>query len=256
MNNYNNLYSSSNPLEEFNINIYNYLLFINYNFSISTLFIHILIINFFFIILLLPLKNFLIPSKFQYLKEYFFNFLTLFLKEKNINFLRNIKFIILYINLFFFILWSNLTALCHYGQSVTAQLLITIFFSLSGFLALNIIGILLYKLYFYKIIEPEDVPKILFIAIFIIEFFSFLIRPFSLGIRLFANMLAGHMLLVLITIFILFIINFWIFFAPFFFSSILLFLIILEIIICFIQTYVFVILFLTYMEQLYNLWMK
>lgn len=83
--------------------------------------------------------------------------------------------------------------------------MITLFLSLTGFFALNLIGFSLYKLFFYKIIEPEDVPPSLFIFIFVIEFFSFIIRPFSLAIRLFANMLAGHMLLVLISIFILFI---------------------------------------------------
>lgn len=134
--------------------------------------------------------------------------------------------------------------------------MVTLFLSLTGFFALNFIGFILYKIYFYKIIEPEDVPKFLFIFIFIIEFFSFIIRPFSLAIRLFANMLSGHMLLVLVVIFLLYLAQFLPIFSGALFDSLLKSLFLLEVAICFIQAYVFLILFLTYIEEVYNLWNK
>jgi len=96
----------------------------------------------------------------------------------------------------------------HFGQSITSHIIITIFLAMVSFFGLIFVSILLYKLFSYKLIEPEDVPKSLFFFIFLIEFFSFFIRPFSLAIRLFANMLAGHMLLVSITIFILFLVKY------------------------------------------------
>lgn len=242
-------------MEEFSILFYNYWMLNKFNLSLSTIFINLFVLNLFFIYLIVPFKYYFIPTEFQFLKEEFFRNILIFLKDKNIS-IRSIKFFIFYINLFFFILWSNLSALMHFGQSITSQIIITLFLSLTSFFSLIFIGFLLYKVFFYKIVEPEDVPRILFFFIFIIEFFSFIIRPFSLAIRLFANMLAGHMLLVLITIFILFICKYWIIVAPVLLSTILLSLTLLEIVICFIQTYVFVVLFLTYMDQVYSLWTK
>ena len=244
-----------NPLSEFNILFYNYWILYNFNVSINTIFINLFIINLFFILLIFPFKHYFIPNEYQYIKEYLFKFFLIFLKNKNIS-TRAFKYYILYANLFCFILFSNLSSLIHFGQSITSQVMITLFLSLTIFCSLITIGFILYKFYLYKIIEPENIPIQLFWFILIIEFFSFLIRPFSLAIRLFVNMLSGHMLLVLTAIFILFICKYWLIFMPFFSSSIMLCLILLEIGVCFIQSYVFVTLILVYFEQIYDLYNK
>lgn len=246
------LYLESNPLDEFSVNFYTYMVALKYTSHLSSIYIQVNCFSLIILIIFFPWKNYLIPNNFQHFKESIFEFILNFIKDKNIS-LRSTKYLVLYINLFLFILISNLSGLIHYNQLITAHLIVAFFLALVFFVFLLTIGVALYKIYFYKIIEPENVPKSLFILILIIEFFSFLIRPFSLAIRLFANMLAGHLLLMLVGIFILFICKFWILFAPFFISTILISLNCLEFAICFIQSYVFLILFLTYIEEVYKL---
>lgn len=242
----------SSPLIEFNIDFYDFLVISKYNISITTLYIQLCILNIFFIVFLIPKKLYLIPNILQFLKERFYLFLIKFFINKNYS-IRMIKFVILYFNIFFFILWCNINSLIHYGQSITSQLFITLGLSFILFYGLLIIGFLLYKSFFYKIVYPDDVPKMLIMFIFFIEIFSFFVRPFSLAIRLFSNILAGHLLLLLISMFIIFLCYFWISIIPMFLFTVLVFLVILETIICFIQSYVFLMLFLVYIEQIYSL---
>src|SRR5690242_5108536 len=108
------MFCSSNPLDEFSILFYNYLMLGSYNFSYSTLLMQLSTINFFFIILFLPTKVYLIPNIYQYMKEYIFNSFTNYMVDKNISF-RSIKFFTLYLNLFFFLLSANLLALIHFS---------------------------------------------------------------------------------------------------------------------------------------------
>lgn len=241
----------SNPLDEFSINFYTYTVILSYSFQVNSIFLQLGyvfgIIGSFYL-----MSFFLISDKFQYLLELVFKFIFNFFKEISFS-VRAIKYFMLYLNIFLIILISNLTGLIHYSKSIMAQFIISFFLAILIFIFLIILGFILYKIYSYKIIEPENVPKSLFLLILLIEFFSFLIRPFSLAIRLFANMLAGHMLLMLVGIFILFIYKFLLLLSPIFLFTILIFLISLEFIICFIQAYVFLILFITYLEQLYKL---
>jgi len=244
-------YLESNPLDEFSVNFYSYTVILNYSFHMNSIYIQLGYI--YSLIFCFYVGEFLFkPDIFQYPFELIYKFVFNFFKENSFS-MRSSKYFILYLTIFVIILVSNLTGLVHYHKSIMAQFLITFFLAMLVFVFLILVGFILYKIYFYKIIEPENIPKSLFLMILIIEFFSFLIRPFSLAIRLFANMLAGHMLLMLVGLFILFICKFFLLISPFFLSTILVFLTCLEFIICFIQAYVFLILIITYLEQLYKL---
>jgi F-type H+-transporting ATPase subunit a len=97
--------------------------------------------------------------------------------------------------LFLFVLFCNLIGLIPYTFSVTSQIAVT------GALALLVIGIVVVYGFvhngtrFLKVFVPSDVPLVLLPFIVPIEIISFLSRPVSLSVRLFANMLAGHITL-------------------------------------------------------------
>jgi F-type H+-transporting ATPase subunit a len=97
--------------------------------------------------------------------------------------------------LFLFVLFCNLIGLIPYTFTVTSQIVVT------GALALLVIGIVVVYgfihngMRFLKLFVPEGVPVALLPVIVPIEVISFLSRPVSLSVRLFANMLAGHITL-------------------------------------------------------------
>lgn len=127
--------------------------------------------------------------------------------------------------------------------------MLTLTLSISFFMAIFFIGFLNNDVNFFDLFVPKGVPLPLVPFLSIIEILSFSIRPFSLAIRLFANMLAGHTLLTIFSSFGSFIVkNFKIiYFIPF----ILCFLItLLEFCVSIIQTYVFIILLVIYLSEL------
>jgi F0F1-type ATP synthase membrane subunit a len=104
---------------------------------------------------------------------------------------------------------------------------------------------------FLQIVIPQNISKILLPFLVIIETISYLMRPFSLGIRLFANILAGHALVFILLFFtyFLFSLNFFsktLFFLPFVMTFIIFF---LELLVAFLQAYVFVVLIAIYLKD-------
>jgi len=100
-----------------------------------------------------------------------------------------------FLTLFILILFYNVIGLLPSGFTVTSQITVTLGIALSYFLAWIIIGIKNLKKDFIYLFYPKQMPKWLQPLLIVIETLSFSLRPFSLGIRLFANMLAGHILL-------------------------------------------------------------
>jgi F-type H+-transporting ATPase subunit a len=88
----------------------------------------------------------------------------------------------------------NLVGLIPLSVAVTSQFIFTLYFSISICLGIFFRGLMFLKIKFLKIFLPE-VPLILYPLMIIIELFSYIIRAFSLGIRLSANIMAGHILL-------------------------------------------------------------
>jgi len=98
-------------------------------------------------------------------------------------------------SLFLFVLFSNLIGLVPYTFTVTSQIIVT--FALAGFVISLVIvyGLFRHGLHFLKLFAPSGVSIFLAPFLILIEIISFLSRPISLSVRLFANMLAGHITL-------------------------------------------------------------
>jgi F-type H+-transporting ATPase subunit a len=98
-------------------------------------------------------------------------------------------------SLFMFVLVANLIGLIPYSFTVTSQLIITVTFALLVFFIVVGYGFWKNGLHFLNLFVPKGVPKLILPAIVAIEVLSFLSRPVSHSVRLFANMLAGHITL-------------------------------------------------------------
>jgi len=97
--------------------------------------------------------------------------------------------------LFMFILFSNLLGLIPYSFTVTSHIIVTFALAAVVFIGVTIIGIIRHGWHFLRLFVPEGVPVVLLLLLVPIELLSYCIRPFTLSIRLFANMLAGHTML-------------------------------------------------------------
>ena len=99
------------------------------------------------------------------------------------------------LTLFTFILFANVLGLIPYAFTVTSHIVVTLALALVVFIGATIIGFWRNGFGYLKLFVPSGVPALLLPLVVLIEIVSYFIRPMSLSIRLFANMMAGHMML-------------------------------------------------------------
>ena len=112
------------------------------------------------------------------------------------------KFFPLVFSLFMFILFSNVVGIIPYTFTVTSHIIITAALALLVFFTVIIYGIWHNGLHWFKLFVPSGIPVWMVPVIIVIELLSFLSRPISHSVRLFANMLAGHITLKLVASFV------------------------------------------------------
>ncbi len=147
-------------------------------------------------------KRLLVPSKVQVVAESLYNFVHSMVSTSVGE--EGEKFFPLVFTLFFFILICNLLGMTPYSFTATSQVAVTLSLALISFVTVTAFAI--YRngfMGFLHMFLPSGVPIFMAPVIFLIELFSFLIRPVTLSIRLFANMVAGHVLLKVVAGFIL-----------------------------------------------------
>ncbi|AGF74222.1 F0F1 ATP synthase subunit A [Bartonella australis AUST/NH1] len=135
----------------------------------------------------------LVPTRTQSISEIAYEFVASTLRESSGT--QGMRFFPLVFSLFIFILVANFIGLFPYFYTITSQIMIT--FSLAMLVILTVAGYGFYKhgVGFLKLFVPDGVPVIILPLVTMIEVISFLSRPISLSLRLFANMLAGHITL-------------------------------------------------------------
>lgn len=135
----------------------------------------------------------LIPSRVQSIAEMAYEFVASMLRDGAGS--EGMRFFPLVFSLFMFILVANLLGMFPYFFTVTSHIIVTFA------LAMLVIGtVIVYGFYknglgFLKLFVPSGIPAALTPLVVMIEVISFLSRPISLSVRLFANMLAGHITL-------------------------------------------------------------
>ena len=134
-----------------------------------------------------------VPGRLQSAAELTYEFVATMLRSTGGN--EGMRFFPFVFTIFMFVLLLNLFGLIPYGFSVTSHVIITSVLSLTVFFTVLIYGLVRHGLHFFSLFWPKDAPFILALLIFPIELISFLVRPFSLGLRPFIAMFAGHILL-------------------------------------------------------------
>lgn len=109
--------------------------------------------------------------------------------------------------LFFFILAANILGMNPYGFTTTSHLAVTAALSIFVVGLVFVMGIVKNGFRFFKIFAPAGLPFVMYFLIVPIEIISFISRPVALAVRLFANMMAGHVMLKVFAIFIAFLVG-------------------------------------------------
>ncbi len=202
------------------------------------------------IVLLLYLgtkKKLLIPSKLQLITEMSYSFVA---KMINDTAGTNAKAFFPFIfTLFMFVLFCNMIGMLPYSFTVTSHIIVTFVLAAFVFVGVTIVGFIKHGIKYLELFVPKGVPIVLLPLIVVIEIISYLSRPVSLSVRLFANMMAGHTMLKVFGGFVisLGILGGWL---PLGFSVALTG---LEILVAFLQAYVFAILTCIYLNDALNL---
>nr|WCH57938.1 ATP synthase F0 subunit a [Hypnea nidifica] len=191
-------YIIASPLEQFEIVTLIPLQVGGLNFSLtnSSLF---LIIAFIFILFWTSLSFFkasLIPNNWQSIKESFYK-VTSSIVEDNIG-KKGEYYLPFIFTLHLILLYSNLIGMIPYSFTVASHIVFTFSLALSIFIGINIIGVQTHGFKFFALFLPKGVPLAIVPLLVTIEFLSYIVKVFTLSIRLFANMTSGHTLLKII----------------------------------------------------------
>jgi len=147
----------------------------------------------------LTTKRKLVPGKMQSLGELSYEFIANMVKDTTG--VEAMKFMPLVFTLFFFILAANLIGMFPYAFTTTSHIAVTAALAVFTICVVIVAGIWKNGFKWFKIFAPSGLPAIMYIIIVPIEIISFISRPITLAVRLFANMVAGHVMLKLFAIF-------------------------------------------------------
>ena len=189
----------------------------------------------------------LVPSRMQSLAEISYEFIANMVRD-NVG-QEGRRFFPFFFTLFMFVLAGNLLGMIPYSFTYTSHIIVTFAMAAFVFVGVTIIGFVKHGLHFFSFFLPSGVPIIMAPLLIPIEILSYFTRPVSLALRLFANMTAGHTMLKVFAGFVapLGILGGWI---P---LGLVVGLTGLELIIAFLQAYVFTILSCVYLNDALHL---
>ena len=217
------------------------------SFTNSALWMTIAVIFAFLLFVVGTQKRALVPGRVQAIAEVGYEFVANMVRD-NVGDAGK-KYFPFVLTLFVFILFCNVLGLVPYSFTPTSHIVVTFAMAAVVFVGVTIIGFARHGAHFLSLFVPKGVPFVLLLLLVPIEIISYFVRPFSLSIRLFANMLAGHTMLKVFGGFVVMlgIIGGW---AP------LAFIVVftgLELLIAFLQAYVFAILTCLYLNDAIHL---
>ncbi len=188
----------------------------------------------------------LVPGRLQSIAELLHEFVAGMVRE-NVG-AEGHKYFPLVFSIFIFILFGNLLGLIPYSFTFTGQIVVTFALALFVFLFVTVIAFIRHGIRFFTFFFPPGAPLLMAPLLVPIEIISYLTRPVSLSLRLFANMLAGHTMLVVFAGFTVAL--GFLGFLPLSFNVAL---IALEVVINILQAYVFAILTCLYLSDAIHL---
>ena len=189
----------------------------------------------------------IVPSRMQLISELCYNFIAQLLNDTVGD--QGKRYFTFVFSIFMFVLIGNMVGMIPYQFTFTSHIIVTFALATVVFIGVTILGFVNHGIRFFTFFYIPGVPFYMHPLLIPIEVISYLSRPISLSVRLFANMLAGHTLL---KVFAGFVVS-----MPFFTGVLPLTFIValtgLEILIAFLQAYVFAILTCLYINDAYHL---
>ena len=143
-------------------------------------------------------ENKIVPSKWSIALESLYASINSMVKEQ----LGKELYLPFIYSLFFFILIANLTGNIPYSFTITTSIMVSIGLSFTILIGVTILAFYIHRLKFFSFFVPSGTPLALVPLLVLIELVSYLARAFSLGIRLFANVVAGHTLMKILATFL------------------------------------------------------
>ena len=183
---------ATNPMHQFNVYKIGPEIKINgvdLSFTNASLFMLISAISISIFLLLGTKDKKIIPGKFQLLSEILYNFISKMISDTAGK--KAKPYFPFIFSLFIFVLFCNMVGMLPYSFTVTSHIIVTLAFAMFIFIGVTILGFVIHGFKYLKIFVPSGVPVVLLPIIMIIEIISYLSRPVSLSVRLFANMMAG-----------------------------------------------------------------
>ncbi|YP_009421326.1 ATP synthase F0 subunit 6 (mitochondrion) [Rhopilema esculentum] len=205
-----------------------------------------LLLAIFFIVLFFKVNK-LIPGRWQLVIELLYDHWITLIKDSLGE--KGSKYFPFVVSLFMLIAWLNVLGLFPYIFTVGTHIIITFGLSFSILLVVTILGIKNFKLNFFSMLMPQGAPMGLAPLLVLIETASYLSRAISLGVRLAANLSAGHLLFAILASFGYQMIVGDLLFLSLFPLAIMVFITVLEIAVALIQAYVFCLLTTIYLED-------
>ena len=135
----------------------------------------------------------LIPSRLQLLSELSYNFIAQLLKDTVGNDGR--RYFPFVFTIFMFVLIGNMVGMIPYSFTFTSHIIVTFALAAVVFIGVTVLGFVKHGFHYFALLAPPGLPWYMLPILIPIELISYLSRPISLSVRLFANMLAGHTLL-------------------------------------------------------------
>ena len=135
----------------------------------------------------------LVPTRLQSMAELSYEFIANMIRD-NVG-RAGMKYFPFVFSLFLFILFGNLLGMIPYAFTFTSHIIVTFAMAFVVFFGVTVIGFMHNGLGFLRLFVPSGVPIFLLPLMVVIEVLSYLTRPISLSVRLFANMMAGHTML-------------------------------------------------------------
>jgi F-type H+-transporting ATPase subunit a len=188
----------------------------------------------------------LVPGRLQSISELSYEFVANLIRDTVGN--EGRRYFPLLFTLFMFILFGNLLGMVPYSFTFTSQIIVTFTMAIVVFAGVTALGFVRHGVHFFSFFVPPGAPIWMWPLLIPIEVISYLSRPISLSVRLFANMLAGHTLLKVIAGFVALMGVFGV--LP---LALVVALTGLEILIAFLQAYVFTILTCLYINDALHL---
>ena len=132
----------------------------------------------------------LVPGRWQSMAEMSYEFIANMIRE-NVG-AEGRKYFPFIFTLFMFILVGNLVGMIPFAYTFTSQIIVTFAMAATIFIGVTVIGLVRHGLHFFSLFVPSGTPLVLAPLLIPIEVISYFVRPVSLSVRLFANMMAGH----------------------------------------------------------------